>query len=112
MDAPRHTELTPNAVAALASNLVLKAAAGTLYGCNVHATVAGFLMIFDATAKPADGAVTPVKVIAMSAGQSFWYSCGAGPALHFVNGVTLVFSTTGPFTLTASATAFFSGECQ
>ena len=74
---------------------------------------AGFLMIFDqasATA-PSDGAVTPVDCIQVAATSS------AGPPFPltgkpYTNGALAVFSTTGCFTKTISATAYFHAERQ
>ncbi len=94
---------------ALASSLVLKASPGNLYGFNVvTGASAGYLMIFDAISAPADGSVTPKRVIAIAANTSVDRTFGK--PIRFNTGITLVFSTTGPFTKTASATAFLAGE--
>lgn len=95
---------------AVAASLVLKAAAGNLYGVNVcTGGTAGYLMLLNLTSSPADGAVTPAKVWALAANSSF--SVEFNPPLRFSTGCTAVFSSTGPFTKTASSTAFISGEC-
>ena len=99
--------LTPSATATAQSSVVLKASAGNFFGANCTATVSGYLMLFDATSAPADGTVTPKKVWAMSAGSSI--EVGYFVPLRMATGITLVFSSTGPFTKTA-ATAFISGE--
>jgi len=100
--------LTSTATGAASSSVVLKAAPGNFFGANCTATVSGYLMLFDSVAAPADGTVTPKKVWAMSAGSSI--EVGYFVPLRMAVGVTLVFSSTGPFTKTASATAFMSGE--
>lgn len=105
------TPLTPASTTALASSLVLKASAGSFYGLQVtNGATAGFVMLFNAATAPADGAVTPTKVYAMAANSSLSVSVGGGPPTAFSTGVTVVYSSTGPFTKTASATAFISGE--
>ena len=101
--------IVPVATTAVASSLVLKASAGNLYGVNcVAGASAGYLMLFNSTTAPADGAVTPLKVmpIAANAGMAMSFEI----PVRFSTGCTAVFSTTGPFTKTASATAFISGE--
>src|SRR5579862_306229 len=98
------------ATSALAASLVLKASAGALYGFDVAADSAlsmapWWLMIFNAASAPADGAVTPAKVYAFPAGTlGYAASWGIAP-LPFSTGITLVVSTTGPFTKTGSAHA-------
>lgn len=102
--------LVPSATAALNSAQVVKASAGTLYGFSANSTVNGFFMLFNATAAPGDGAVTPVKCYPYVANTPF----GAGfyPPLFLSTGITVVFSTTGCFSKTASATAFISGDAK
>lgn len=103
----------PVSSAALESSHILKASAGNLYGayCTTGA-VAGFFMIFDSATVPADGAVTPIHCIQAPVNTSVSFDPGAAPE-SYVNGIVVVFSTTGPFTKTAnSATAFFHGNVQ
>lgn len=100
---------TPVAITAAAGSQIAKASAGTLYGLNVAAGAsAGFVMLFDSATVPADGAVTPKKVWALGANQTIdgWWQNG----LVFSTGIVIVFSTTGPFTKTISATAFIESE--
>lgn len=108
---------TSNAGAALAqtasgaaeSNNVLKASAGNLYSLTVTTgATAGYLMVFNATSAPIDGAVTPAycaQVPANNTGAFEW----AIPA-RYSTGITAVFSSTGCFTKTASATAAFFAQ--
>lgn len=93
----------------LASNAVLKSGAGNLYGLQVtSATPAGFVMIFDATAAPADGAVAPRYCQVIASNSTVNMDFQTMPSAFLV-GITAVFSTTGCFFKAASATAFFSG---
>lgn len=92
-----------------AGSLVVKASAGNLYGFEVcTGGSAGYLMVFDATAVPADGTVTPKLVYAVAANTSF--ARQVTYPFRCSTGITLVFSTTGPFTKTISATAFLAGH--
>ena len=95
--------------AAAESSHVLSNAPSDLYGIQVAiGTTAGYLMVFNATSAPADGAVTPALCFNVPASTTINYS----PAypVPFTTGIVGVFSTTGGFTKTASATAFFSGQ--
>lgn len=95
------------------SNHVLKGSAGNLYGFQVTSGAsAGYVMIFNATAAPGDGAVTPIKCYVLPANSTMGASWSQGPPLVFSTGITVVFSTTGCFSKTASATAFISGETK
>lgn len=100
--------------AALAANLVVKNSAGSLFSFNVSAdsTLSGaawWLMIYNATSAPSDGAVTPVKCYAMPSGATG--ISGAFPSpITFSTGITMGVSTTGCFTKTASTHAFLSGD--
>ena len=101
------TAIAPVVSTALEASHVLKASAGTFYGGDAYAaSVPGYVMLFDSATVPADGAVTPLKSwpIAASAGIAVGYN----PPIACANGIVVVFSTTGPFTKTVSATAFFS----
>lgn len=95
---------------AVESGRVLKASAGNLYGLNVTSGAsAGFVLVFNSTTVPADGAVTPVKCYPLAANTGFDLNYRASP-VAFATGISVAFSTTGCFTKTASATAFISGD--
>lgn len=103
--------LLSSATTAVGSSLILKSTAGNLYGYNVVAGAsAGYVMIFNSATVPADGAVTPLRCIPLAANAGIDRSFDI--PRRFTNGITIVFSTTGPFTKTASATAFIAGEFQ
>lgn len=89
---------------------VFKTTAGLLYG--VTATIgatSGYLMVFDATSVPADGAVTPKLCYAI--GTAINQGILIPYPVPFANGIVTVFSTTGCFTKTAS-NAFFSAQVR
>lgn len=99
---------------AAANNLVLKASAGNLYDLTVTiGATSGYLMLFDATSLPSDGAVTPVHCYPVTSnGTNGGVSLSWPTPKRFATGITAGFSTTGCFTLTASATANFFGGYQ
>lgn len=100
--------IAPGSSSALESSHVLKTSAGNLYSLYVLTTSAsGYLMTFNATSVPADGAVTPVDCLPVPAESVGSISFdGAAPDAYSA-GIVAVFSTTGPFTKTSSATAYF-----
>lgn len=93
---------------------VLKASGGNLYDIQVvTGATAGYLMLFDAPAAPSDGAVSPVKCFgSIAINSAFSISWGSGPPPTFANGIVAVFSSTGCFSKTVSATAYFSAEVK
>lgn len=96
--------------ATVAGSLVLKASAGNLYEVDATAAGAGFLMVFNAITAPADGTVTPVECMPLAAGGEARITPPIGEA--FSTGMTAVFSTTGCFTKTISATAFIHAQVK
>jgi hypothetical protein len=106
-----NTGLVPVVSTAAEASKVLKASAGNLYAYQVTTgAAAGYVMLFNATSAPVDGAVAPVKCVAVPAGATVGVS--NVPPEYFSTGITAVFSTTGCFTKTASATAMFSGDVK
>lgn len=104
--------IVPTASAANESGRVLKASAGNLYRLSVTSGAsAGYIMAFNATTVPADGAVTPLMCRAIAASSTLTMSMSDMPA-RFTTGISVAFSTTGCFTKTASATAFIEGYVQ
>lgn len=106
--------IAPVESSAAESSHVLKSSGGNLYNLQVATgATAGWLMLFDATSAPADGAVTPIKCFGeIPASSTVGISWPLGSPPTFVNGIVAVFSSTGCFAKTASATAFFSGEVK
>lgn len=105
--------IAPVVSASLEGSHVLKASAGNLYDAYVTTgTTPGYLMTFNATSAPADGAVTPIDCIQAPPSQTTALFTLASPPEVFSTGITIVFSTTGCFTKTVSATVFFHGRIQ
>ena len=94
--------------AAQASN-VLKASAGNLYSLTITTgATAGYLMVFNATSAPIDGAVTPAYCSQAPANMTSALEWSI--PVRLATGITVVFSTTGCFTKTESATAAFFAQ--
>lgn len=96
---------------AAASSLVLKASAGNLYDLKVTiGATAGYVLLFDATSLPSNGAITPVFCERVNSDGTAGGASFAWPMpFPFATGIVAGFSTTGCYTLTASATAAFFG---
>jgi hypothetical protein len=101
----------PTVTTAAASSLALGPGPLNLYGFSGYSTVSGWFLVFNATSAPADGAVTPVDFYPYTAAQAFAVDYSGAP-LRGSTGLTIVFSTTGPYTKTASATASISAKVQ
>lgn len=98
--------------AAANSSLLLKAGTAIVSGVNVTSgAAAGYVMLFDADTAPADGPVTPKRCIPLAANTGLDINWRGAP-LYFQTGAVVVFSTTGCYTKTASATAFIAGDIQ
>jgi hypothetical protein len=115
-----HTDLTTPipgvtqaATSAAASSLVAKASPGSLISVSGSAVANSFIMIFNATSAPADGAVSPAKCWGpMAATGPFAFGWGPGPVLTLSTGITIVSSSTGCFTKTATNANFIAAEFQ
>lgn len=105
------TAIAPTpATLSVASSAVLLAGPGYLNGVQVNSTSAAvWVLLFNATSAPSNGAVTPVKAWQIGTNQTLAASW-AGAALQLGIGITVACSTTGPTTLTLSGTCTFSGE--
>lgn len=107
--------LTPIAPSStVESSHVMCSVACNSYGFQVNTTTAQeWVMAFNLTAAPADGAVTPVRWWQVPANGTLIVDVTDGNIpIRFTTGWTLVCSTTGPFTKTASALCTFAGEKQ
>lgn len=105
--------LPPIVSTAAESSHVLKTSFGALYDLQVTTGAsAGFILIYDLTAAPANGAVTPKKCYQIAAASTvalFW----TDSPVQFTNGIVAAFSTGADcFNQTLSATAYFSGEIR
>lgn len=115
---PCFTNNNPPYVAstALAANKVLKATSGNLYSFNVTADSTlyasdWYVLIYDATAAPTDGAVTPAKCYHLFPNTATLMAAFPNP-VPFTTGIVIGVSTTGCFTKTASTHAFISGDAN
>lgn len=107
------TNTTTVKTSALANSEVLKASSGTLYAVNLWASISGFFLLFDATTKPADGTVTPIKWWAFDAAAARSVNVILDPPIALSIGIVIAFSSaTDPYTLTTpgSASGAISGE--
>lgn len=102
--------IAPVATSAAANKAILKGSGANVHSINaVSGASAGVVFLFNATDIPSNGTVTPVKAWILGAASSL--SVAFDPPLRLGTGATLAFGTgTDPFSLTASATAFLSGE--
>jgi hypothetical protein len=113
---PAMGALTPVVSNAAESSHVLKASAGSLWG--VYATnltgTAGFLVVLNATAAPADGAITPLACVPLTANGVASINFMPGPPSAYSTGITaVVTSATTCFAKTTGViTAFIGGEVQ
>jgi len=117
LTSPSGVSFTPAAASqALAANQVIKGSAGNLFSFEVSAdatlsAAAWWVMIYDATSAPGDGAVTPAKCYAYPANTTSASYAWPTP-IAFATGITIGVSTTGCFTKTASTHAFISGDAK
>lgn len=103
--------------AALCSNLVAKASAGKIKGFEVSAdstlsAAIWYVIVFDATSLPANGAITPAKCYQQPAGQTQMGGTFGPGGTTMGTGITIGVSTTGCFTQTASIHAFIAADYQ
>lgn len=97
---------TQSCTIACASTIV--SGAHSVYGISASATVAGTILVYDATSCPANGTVTPKKAFAYTVANSPIGISWTGVPMINATGIAVCFSSTGPFTATASTTAFLS----
>lgn len=107
--------ITPVISAALESNHVIKASAGNFYsGYITTGATAGWLLLANSTTAPTAGgaAIAPIACVIAPANATTSISGPGGIPIIASIGITLVFSTSGCLTNTASTTAFFSGMAK
>lgn len=110
--APDNLLIAPTSSPAAEGARVFKVGPGNLYRLSITTGAsAGYVMVFDAATAPADGTVTPAICRAVAASSTLSLAL-ADPVARFGTGITAVFSTTGCFTKTISATAYFEGYFQ
>lgn len=112
---PASGSIAPVVSSALESNHVIKAGAGNLYDAYITTgATAGWFLVANATSAPTAGgaAIAPIACVIAPANSTISISSTGGAPIVASTGITLVFSTSGCLTNTASATAFFSGRAQ
>lgn len=102
---------------ALCANLVAKNAAGTLKTFEVSAdstlsSAIWYVMVYDATSAPVDGAVTPAKCYQQPSGTTQMGGTLSAGGSAMTTGITIGVSSTGCFTKTASTHAFIAADYQ
>jgi hypothetical protein len=108
--------LTPIVGGSAASSQVLKASAGTLYSSYAHCTSACWMMVFNSTAAPSNGATTAgtssgnlVECVAVPANTTAGLNYAPGPPAAYSTGITVAISSTSCGTLTLSTVGFIHG---
>jgi hypothetical protein len=110
---PANSAVTPVVSSVVEAGHVLKASPGCLLGVyTTTGAVGGFLMVFNSATIPADGVVTPIECVQAPATSTPFINYAPQPPAFYNVGIAAVFSTTGCFTKTGSATAFFHGTVQ
>lgn len=102
---------------ALADSLVIKASAGNFYSVNATAITggaAGYLVVVNATAAPALGAITPLDFCYFAAGSGGCSLSHGNIPINYSTGiVALITSAATPYTYTTGVdTAAISGDYQ
>lgn len=107
--------ITPVVTGAAANNVVLKATPGNVYSAAATnlTTTAGFLVLLNVTASPADGAITPLACAQLPSSGSASITYGGIPAVFSTGIVAVVTSAASCFTkTTGTLTAHISGQVQ
>lgn len=107
---------------AVETGRVLKPGPGQLFNFQVTTGgSSGWVLLIDGTAIPSNGTVPGCGTTSPTGCIADWWQVAANQTLtvfyaqnpqQMINGITVVFSTTGPFTMTSSATAVFSGSTR
>ena len=108
--------ITPVVGGSAISSLVLKASAGNLYSVYAECSAACWLMVFNSTSAPSNGATTAgvasgnmVECIPIASGGSGSISYQPGPPAVYSVGITAAISSTTCATLTLATTGFIHG---
>lgn len=110
---PPNFPATPIVSAAAEGSHILKASPGALLSLYVtNPGAAGYLMVFNSTTVPADGAVTPIHCVQVAAASYQYLNFAPQPPEWYSTGISAAVSTTGCFTKTVSSGAFFHAFVQ
>lgn len=91
------------------SSHIFKPTGGYLYSLSATTSAAGYVLLYDATAVPSNGTVTPQGCYAVAANSTNVIMFGY--PFPFLNGIIAAFSSTGCFTQTL-ANAFFAAQVR
>lgn len=114
-----NSNIPPVVCGSAVSSCVLKNASGFLYGVYANCTAACWLMVFNATSAPSNGATTAgiaagnmVECIPIGAGSVGGVNYGSGPPSAYSTGITATISSTACSTLTLSTVGFIHGTVR
>lgn len=114
-----NSNIPPVVCGSAVSSCVLKNASGFLYGVYANCTAACWLMVFNATSAPSNGATTAgiaagnmVECIPIGAGSVGGVNYGSGPPASYSTGITATISSTACSTLTLNAVGFIHGTVR
>ena len=102
--------LSQQCTVACASSIV--SGAHNLYGLNLSSTTTGWFLLEDATSCAANGTITPKRAWAYPTANTTLAVSYGGLPTHQSTGIAICFSTTGPYSATASTTAFIGIDYQ
>jgi hypothetical protein len=110
---PPVSPAVPVVSAAAEGSHVLKASPGALLSVYTYNSgAAAFLMVFNATSLPANGAVTPIECVPVGSASYQFLNFAPRPPEWYSTGIVVAVSTTGCFTLTVGSGAFFHAFVQ
>lgn len=111
--------IAPVVAGAAVSSSILKASAGNLYSAYAVCTAQCWLMVFNSTSAPANGATTSgiaaanlQDCIPIPSGGTGSINYAPGPPEVFSTGITAAISSTACATLTLATTGFIHGSVQ
>lgn len=104
--------IVPTVTTAISTGFIIKTSPGNLYYLSTTVQTQGFLMTFDATTVPADGAVTPKNCLFTSGTSGATLNLQVGPPESYANGIVAALSSTGCFTKTGINALFFKALVQ
>lgn len=110
---PPEAPAIPVVSSAVEGSHILKAFPGALLELYVTTgATPGYIMTFNSASVPADGAVTPINCVYAPATNTVSINWAPQPPEWNNLGIVAVFSSTGCFTKTLSATVFFHALVQ
>lgn len=110
---PPNAAATPIVSASAEGSHVLKASKGCLISLYVYNSgAAAFLMVFNSTTVPNDGAVTPIQCVPVASASYQYINFAPQPPEYYSTGISTAISTTGCFTKTVGSGAFFHALVQ